>query len=161
MMGCDSPQRYGPQQVLARLSLKVAGCTPDQLPPYMLVELQSQLEAVSGLLMHGYLRPGCTHLGLELLLPAAATPATRDSSRSSLGKVRSKAAELLNACLPAWQHCLLCWPTYLRARNRAWGCWHVLHLLQWGLVFGCAHVLKRSSSLSCVGLLYLAGMHKH
>ncbi|KAI3424182.1 hypothetical protein D9Q98_009540 [Chlorella vulgaris] len=57
-----------PEDLLVRMSLKVFNCTPDQLLPLVRAELDRLLDA-SPAMLEGYIRPGCTHLTLSMLLP--------------------------------------------------------------------------------------------
>lgn len=57
------------QDGLARLSIKIGGCTPDELPYPLRSRLESWLGMADSVLLHGFIRPGCTHLILDVEVP--------------------------------------------------------------------------------------------
>lgn len=62
-----APMPYIPDERMVRMSLKVFNCTPQQLLPLVRAELERLLHQ-SPSLVEGYIRPGCVHLTLNLLL---------------------------------------------------------------------------------------------
>lgn len=63
-----------PPDMLARVSMKIANCTPQDLPPDLYDRLCNLLRTADASLVQGFLRPGCTHLVLDVLVrPTAAS----------------------------------------------------------------------------------------
>lgn len=58
---------YVPPERVVRLAFKVFGATPAQLPPELRPEIEKVLRANPDILQ-GYVRPGCTHLTLDVRL---------------------------------------------------------------------------------------------
>ncbi|KAL4429862.1 hypothetical protein ABPG77_010979 [Micractinium sp. CCAP 211/92] len=59
---------YASPAALHRISLKIFQCTPNQLAPGIREELESVL-GVAPAVLESYIRPGCTHLTVDVLLP--------------------------------------------------------------------------------------------
>eukprot|EP00198_Chlamydomonas_reinhardtii_P010649 XP_001699986.1 squamosa promoter binding protein [Chlamydomonas reinhardtii] len=94
--GGGAGAQYRSDDFLVRVSIKVANCTPEELPPDLYQRLQSLLATADASLIQGFLRPGCVHLvldisggeGLQQALLAARV-------RSALGPVAQKYATLV------------------------------------------------------------------
>ncbi|KAG2433956.1 hypothetical protein HYH02_012501 [Chlamydomonas schloesseri] len=84
--GGGSGRSYS-DELLVRVSVKVAGCTPDLLPPDLRHRLTQVLDSAGASLVQGFLRPGCCHLLLDVAV--AATEAGRHSSSSSSSSRRT------------------------------------------------------------------------
>lgn len=63
------PPVYTSPDVVVRMSLKLFACLPSDLPPDLRVELERTTQMCPSMI-EGYLRPGCTHLTVDLRLPA-------------------------------------------------------------------------------------------
>ncbi len=61
--------QYQSQDIIVRVSLKIADCTPDQLPPDLYQRIRNLVQNADAELVQGYLRPGCVHLALEVAMP--------------------------------------------------------------------------------------------
>ncbi|KAG2436388.1 hypothetical protein HXX76_006695 [Chlamydomonas incerta] len=64
--GGGAGAQYRSDDFLVRVSIKVANCTPDELPPDLYQRLQSLLATADASLIQGFLRPGCVHLVLDV-----------------------------------------------------------------------------------------------
>ena len=59
--------------VLNTVSVKLFGCTPDELPPNMRAQLHTWFDGGSAAAsLEGYIRPGCVHLTVQAILEAPA-----------------------------------------------------------------------------------------
>lgn len=74
MKASSNLQSYASQDTLVRLAFKIGNCTPEQLPPHLRSTLMQVLSDVEELLVHGLVRPGCTHLLFDLWLPRGQLP---------------------------------------------------------------------------------------
>jgi hypothetical protein len=63
------PPVYTSPDVVVRMSMKFFSCMPSDLPPTLREELERNLQ-VNASLMEGCVRPGCTHVTVDLRLPA-------------------------------------------------------------------------------------------
>ena len=60
---------YTSPDVVVRMSLKLFACLPSDLPPDLRVELERTTQICPSMI-EGYLRPGCTHVTVDLRMPA-------------------------------------------------------------------------------------------
>jgi hypothetical protein len=67
------PTSLVPARLQARVTLKIAGCTPGQLPPDMYSQLQTVLRRMDASVVAGYLRPGCCHLAIDVVVQRSAS----------------------------------------------------------------------------------------
>jgi hypothetical protein len=81
---------YEPGHALARISVKAFACRPEQLVPAVRAELEGMLRGAPTL-VEGYVRPGCTHLTLSVVLSPGA------AARGAGGDAGAVAAALLRA----------------------------------------------------------------
>ncbi|KAL4522827.1 hypothetical protein Ndes2526B_g00843 [Nannochloris sp. 'desiccata'] len=63
------PPVYTSPDVVVRMSMKFFSCMPSDLPPTLREELEQTLQT-SASMIEGYARPGCTHVTVDLRLPA-------------------------------------------------------------------------------------------
>ena len=56
------------------MSLKISNCTPDQLPHDLQLRLMDWLGKADAQLMQGFIRPGCTHLIVDVAQPLLGSP---------------------------------------------------------------------------------------
>jgi hypothetical protein len=63
------PPVYTSPDLVVRMSMKFFSCMPTDLPPTLREELERSLQ-ISSSMLEGYVRPGCTHLTVDLRLPA-------------------------------------------------------------------------------------------
>jgi hypothetical protein len=63
------PPVYTSPDVVVRMSMKFFSCMPSDLPPTLRAELEQSLQ-INASMVEGYVRPGCTHLTVDLRLPA-------------------------------------------------------------------------------------------
>ncbi|GIL81719.1 hypothetical protein Vretimale_1355 [Volvox reticuliferus] len=68
--------QYQSEDLLIRVSVKIANCTPDQLPVDLYQRLQNLLNTADASLVQGFLRPGCTHLVLDVQVDSDARVAS-------------------------------------------------------------------------------------
>ncbi|GIL86845.1 hypothetical protein Vretimale_15599 [Volvox reticuliferus] len=64
--------QYQSEDLLIRVSVKIANCTPDQLPADLYQRLRNLLSTADASLVQGFLRPGCTHLVLDVQVDSGA-----------------------------------------------------------------------------------------
>ncbi|EFJ41724.1 hypothetical protein VOLCADRAFT_107563 [Volvox carteri f. nagariensis] len=64
--------QYQSEDLLVRVSIKIANCTPDQLPVDLYQRLRNLLNTADASLVQGFLRPGCTHLVLDVQVDRSA-----------------------------------------------------------------------------------------
>lgn len=73
---------YSSQHSLVRLTMKIYDCAPEQLPAEMRMSLHQKLLGPDRNVLQGYLRQGCVHVTLEMLLtehgPQASLPGLAD-----------------------------------------------------------------------------------
>jgi len=75
------PQCYLADTKLVRLSLKLHGMLPEELPPNLAQQLQhlvanDKTGAATATLLQGAMRPGCVHLAIDVLVAAPHIPST-------------------------------------------------------------------------------------
>ncbi|KAG2490036.1 hypothetical protein HYH03_011501 [Edaphochlamys debaryana] len=63
---------YRSDDLMVRVSIKIANVTPDELPPDLFQRLRNLLDTADSSLVQGFLRPGCCHLVLDVMAPRAA-----------------------------------------------------------------------------------------
>jgi len=66
--GPSSAVQYKSEDVMVRVSMKIANCTPDQLPPDLYLKLKAKLAECDATMIQGFLRPGCTHVLLDVAM---------------------------------------------------------------------------------------------
>ncbi|KAG2454570.1 hypothetical protein HYH02_000415 [Chlamydomonas schloesseri] len=86
--GGGAGAQYRSDDFLMRVSIKVANCTPNELPPDLYQRLQSLLATADASLIQGFLRPGCVHLVLDVRGSQGAEQALSAAGvRAALGPV--------------------------------------------------------------------------
>lgn len=84
--------------MLFRMSTKLNGVTPSQLPRDLKMQFQSLLGADS---MEAYIRPGCVHLTLKYSVAAPHASASASACEKHVQEVRPPLLPLV-----AWSHCM-------------------------------------------------------
>ena len=77
------PPVYSSPDVVVRLSLKIFACLPTDLPPNLKEELERQLRVVPTLI-EGYLRPGCTHVTVDMRVTSEVAALLASSSNQDI-----------------------------------------------------------------------------
>lgn len=67
--GRGNRSSYKSNDLLVRLSIKIANCRPEELPPDLHHRLQGVLAQSDTSFVQGFLRPGCTLLTMDLSVP--------------------------------------------------------------------------------------------
>ncbi|GFR40773.1 hypothetical protein Agub_g1387 [Astrephomene gubernaculifera] len=74
--------QYKSEDLMVRVSIKIANCTPDQLPPDLYQRLRNLLNTADASLVQGFLRPGCTHLVLDVLVSGSGGVSSPDEGEA-------------------------------------------------------------------------------